>query len=260
MRLGVAAGDEERLALLFRGLADESDGLVGILLLADVAGLIGAPAVGVPAVADQVLVARPHFADAVIRDQLGAAPAALDPLAVLLVGDVGGLEVPDAGVAPPLPAAEVPGVAVLDAGVEDLSGDVGRVAVFLEIHREAVPLRMICAPPGRVVIDAGGDGTVSGEHRRPGRPGEGILAVIVLEEHAAPGEGIEVGGVHLRGAVGFPVGAHVVRHDEQDVHPGFGFLPAGSLGLRGLDGGRSGEQAQGDGNDSVHRNGRVVFL
>ena len=88
MRLGVAAGDEERLALLPGRIPDEADGLVGILFLADVAGLVRAPAVGVGAVADQVFVARSHLADAVVLDQFHAAAAGFDPLAVLVGGEV----------------------------------------------------------------------------------------------------------------------------------------------------------------------------
>ena len=255
VRLGIAAGNEERLALLLGGVPDEADGFVRVLLFADIARLVRTPAVGIPAMADEVFISRPHLADAVDLDLLGAATAGLDPLAVLLRGDIGRLEVAHARVAPPLPSAEVPGLGVLDAGVEDLAGHVGRVAVLLEVHREAVPLRMIGLPPGRIVVDAGGNGPVAGQQRGTGRTGEWILAVVVLEEHALRGQAVQIGCMHLGRAVDLPVGAHIIRHDEQDVHFRLGLGLLGHLGLRALDGRRSGEQSEGDGNERFHWNG-----
>ena len=196
MRLGEAAGDEERLVML---LVQLRDGVVHELEVR------------------HVLIAAVQRRDG----QLAGADRA-PGRAVLLAGRS----------APWPPQPVVPFLRAVHAGVIDLAGSADMIAGFAKLGGERDLRRDDRLERLLIVVNAGGPGAQAGHERSSRGVADGRGAVASGEPDPAPGQPVHVGreGLFVAAQVADPV-VQVVHGDEQHVglaRRGVGGRPAGS--------------------------------
>lgn len=92
------------------------------------------------------------------------------------------------------------------------------VALGFEVLGHGEGVGIFLTHGGFEIPAAGGLRTKSGHEAGAGGSADGDLTVGALEEGAAGGEGVDMGGEDLFFAVAIELGAEVVDRDEEDVH------------------------------------------
>jgi hypothetical protein len=111
----------------------------------------------------------------------------------------------------------VPGDSVLEQAVRDLAHTRREIALRLEVLGQEYNIAQELARPRAVVVDARGLRAPAAQQRRARRIAQRIIAVRMIEAHAAPGEPVDVRRLHDGIAVAADTVIEVVDGDQQYI-------------------------------------------